>query len=319
VRGSKIFVLAAGLLLSAAVCAWLWHNWSGAIRADRFASPDRIIAGALQNPSDIVHFNGRYVTTELLNNRLATFRGHALRDLRRFDPAKVGQAFASPHFLATTPWHTLLVSNGWGSSIIEIRQLDGSGWTEFRGIGKKFNAPHGICVDRDGWIYVGDSLNSRLVRFRDMQGKDWQVFRDVDKRISYIRQLVCRDGAVWISNSYERREGLNPGKGANILRLDDFSSGRVVEVAAFPHGNITGIAPLSSRYLLVGLWGRHKRLGLADTRSGKVEVIQASRSRLGVPYGIYYDSVNDDVLVAYFGNLKDNGVHNRGGIAVFDF
>lgn len=269
----------------------------------------------LQHPTDIVKFKGRYVATELYNDRLAIFDDLQLRNLEYFEPARINRKFSAPHFLAITPRDTLLISNGWGDSIVEIENLEGRGWKEFNGIDKKFSAPHGLCVDNAGWIYVGDSLNSRLVRFRDIQGRDWQVFADLDRQISYIRQLVCRDGVVWVSNSYENRPGLNPGQGGTVLAITDFSSGRAATVFSFEKANITGVLPINDNDLLVGLWGIRRQLLLFDIKGQTAKVFK--RSELGTPYGMHFDNAASQVLVAHIGKLADRDRENIGGIAVY--
>lgn len=307
----KLTTATALILVAAATVLWLLHE-----PAPDFREPAAAIRHpGLSQPGDIVRFQGRYVATELYNNRLAIFDDLDLGNLEHFDPHTVGGRFRAPHFLAVTPWGTLLISNGWGKSIVEIADLEGNGWKEFSGIDQKFRAPHGICVDADGWIYVGDSLNSRLVRFRDMDGGGWEVFRDVDARISYIRELVCRNGAVWASNSYENRPGLNPGQGSNLLKITDFASGRVDVVAEFPDTNATGLLPIDDNTALVGLWSRYRRLALVDTRASSTEVLP--RLHLGTPYGTYLDEDSQRILVTYIGKLSAEERQRIGGIAVY--
>jgi hypothetical protein len=281
-----------------------------------FASPSAVIADpGLAHPADVVRFKGHYVAAELYGNRLAVFDDLDLADLRYFDPASIGQKFKAPHYLAVTPWDTLLISNGWGTSIVEIADLDGSGWKEFSGVGRSFRAPHGICVDESGLIYVADSLNSRLVRFSDLDGSDWQVFDDVDRQVSYVRELVCEAGAVWLANSYEGRPGLNPGRGSNILRITDFNSGAAESVFEFADVNITAALPLDRTTILVGLWGTQRRLALVDT--GQSSAHLRDRLHIGVPYGTYLDRTAREILVAHFGRLSSEPGFNRGGIAVY--
>jgi hypothetical protein len=311
----KRWLQAAAAAVLAALVAWLlWPANAGQVGPDDFVEPRQTLRQGMQSIGDVVRFQGRYVAADLLANRLVVFDDLALDEPRYFEPASIGQRLYAPHFLAVSPRGTLLISEGWGTSIVEIGDLDGGGWRRFYGKGLRLNAPHGICVDRDGWIYVGDSLNSRLVRFRDMDGTDWQVFADVDKRIAYIRQLRCEDGAVWAANSYENRPGLNPGKGANILKIADFASGRVEEVARIADASITGFAPLGGGHLLVSLWGPHRRLGFGDLATGKITVIPGSALALGIPYGIYRDPNSAALLVAYLGT---SDTAHDGGIAVF--
>jgi hypothetical protein len=303
---------AAGLILLLAVSVWMYFYQS----SPNFREPAMTIIDArLSQPSDIARFQGRYVVGELYNNRLVIFDDLSLSGLEYFDPRDIGEHFSAPHFLEVTPWNTLLISNGWGGSIVEIEDLQGKGWKEFSGVGKKFRAPHGICVDNEGWIYVGDSLNSRLVRFRDMDGSDWEVFADVEARISYTRELVCRDGVVWVSNSYENRPGLNPGEGSNLLKIVDFSSGRTEVVAEFPDVNATGVLPINDASVVVGLWGLWRRLALVDTRTGSSNRLQ--RLGIGTPYGTYFDQATGQALVAYFGRLSEEERDQVGGIVVY--
>ena len=157
----------------------------------------KVNRGNLENPADIVRFQGKLVVAELFSNRLAILDSIDDPDPVYFDPTDIGKSFKAPHHLAVSSAGTLLISNGWGSSIVEISDLRGNGWREFSGVGQQFQAPHGICVDLDGWIYVGDSLNFRIVRFKDFDGTDWQEFSDLDKKIGYARQLLCTEEGVW--------------------------------------------------------------------------------------------------------------------------
>lgn len=307
----KILTATGLILLTAMSVLRLFHEPVPDFRKPALTITDP----GLRQPTDIVRFKGRYVVSELYNNRLAIFDDLDLGNLGHFDPASVGGRFKSPHFLAVTPWDTLLISNGWGKSIVEITDLDGNGWKEFSGIDRSFNAPHGICVDDNGWIYVGDSLNSRLVRFRDMDGGDWEVFEDVDARISYIRELACRNGEIWASNSYENRPGLNPGEGSNLLKITDFASGQVEVVASFPDANATGMLPIDNDAVLMGLWGMQRRLALVDTRGPSTEVFP--RLDLGTPYGTYRDEQARRIIVTYIGKLSAQERQEIGGIAVY--
>ena len=266
----------------------------------------------IHKPTDILRFKSYYVSTELQTNKLAIFDSLDLKNIRHFNPKLIDKRFKAPHYLAISPNGHLLVSNGWGRSIVEIEDIDGSGWKEFNGLaGSEFKAPHGICVDEDGWIYVGDSLNSRLVRFKDMQGSSWQVFKDVDRKIAYSRQLVYKNGAIWISNSYESREGLNPGQGANVLRIDNFSTGKVQIVYEAEDTNITGILPLDD-ILLVARWSNYNDIVAVDLKSWESLPIENSHNKIGVPYGLFEDKNENRIIAAYFGSFKTNS----GGFAV---
>ncbi|RTZ99752.1 MAG: hypothetical protein DSY89_07825 [Deltaproteobacteria bacterium] len=267
---------------------------------------DTIVSAAgLHKPIHILRFKNHYVTTELDEDKLAIFDSLDLSRVSYFDPVTIHRHFKAPHFMAISPRGHLLITNGWGDSIVKIEDIDGSGWQEFGGLpGSEFNAPHGICVDDDGWIYVGDSRNSRIVRFKDMKGSSWQVFKDVDRVIAYARQVICKNGSVWVANTYESIEGLNPGRGANVLRIDDFNSGKVHIIHTEKKTPITGILPLKDS-LLVARWGRKKNIAAIDFKTGKLFPIKKSHNRLGVPYGIFKDRGNR-IITAYFGSLKTN-------------
>ncbi len=265
----------------------------------------------LEKPLDLLVFKGRYVAAEMESGRLAIFDDLSFADFRHFDPSDIGQYFNEPHFLSPSPWGTLLISNGTGMSIVEITDLDGTGWREFSGVEIPFNSPHGSCIDDKGWIYVGDSLNSRIVRFRDMDGSGWEIFGDIDRRVAYSRQLVWHDGALWVSNSYEQRPGLNPGKGANVLRISDFSSGKseIVWQDERNNVNITGILPLDDQ-LFVSVWGDFQWIIRVDLKTGTFTEVEGSNNSLGIPYGLYRDQLSGSIIAAYFGNYADN----KGGL-----
>ncbi len=260
----------------------------------------------LWNPTDIVRFRGKYVAAELYRNRLAIFDDLSFSGLKHFDPQTVGRQFAAPHYLSVTPRDTLLISNGWGNSIVEIADLDGGSWKEFSGNDKKFDAPHGVCADKNGWIYVGDSRNARLVRFRDMGGQDFQEFAHVEKKIGYIRQLACADDAVWVANSYED----NSGRGGNILRISDFASGRVQAFAETPDTNTTAVLPLPAGVLWAE-WSGGMRLRFANWDARRPQPLSPA-TNLGVPYAFFHEPRERRVLVAHFGSL--DGHSQRGGI-----
>ena len=64
-----------------------------------------------------------------------------LKNIRHFNPKLIDKRFKAPHYLAISPNGHLLVSNGWGRSIVEIEDIDGSGWKEFNGLaGSEFKA-----------------------------------------------------------------------------------------------------------------------------------------------------------------------------------
>lgn len=306
-KKTHIFILVTLLLLTG--YGYLWGSYF--FEENRFRISLRITSTGLDKPSSVTRFKGHYVATELKANRLALSEDLSFTNISYFDPAVVGKTFSSPHFLAVTPWDTLLISNGWGKSIVEIADLDGSGWKEFHGDTKGFNAPHGLCVDSNGWIYVGDSLHSRLVRFKDMEGGNFQEFADHDRLIAYTRQLVCKGGTVWVSNSYEPRKGLNRGVGANVLRIEDFASGRAEVIYSNPSTNITGILPLETS-LLVAEWTTLQQIVDVDLLNGENRTIPGSRCALGAPYGLFEEE-DGSFLAAYFGDFE----MNRGGLALY--
>ncbi len=271
----------------------------------------------LYNPADIIQFKGKYVATEVIKNRLAIFDDFSFSDIKHFDPKTIGKEFNGPHFLAISPGGTLLISDGWGSGIIEIEELDGKGWTYFSGIDRHFNAPHGICVDKDGWIYVGDSLNSRLVRFKNMDGDGWQVFEDKEKKIGYIREMVFYDNAVWITNSYEKIPGINIGEGANILKIDNFESGITKEIIAIRDTNLTGLI-LHKDTVIFGAWSGSYSLLSGSVMDGTYKEVADSTLGFGIPYGIFCLPDGNDCAVAYLGSVKRSDTKkNRGGIVIF--
>ncbi|MBF0238942.1 MAG: hypothetical protein HQM12_14655 [SAR324 cluster bacterium] len=262
----------------------------------------------LFNPGDIIWFQGKFVATELMHNQLAIFDDLQFTNLRHFDPQSIGQKFYNPHFMAISPWNTLLLSDGWGSAIVEIKDLEGNGWKTFDGPDHSMHGPHGICVAQDGWIYVADSKKSRIVRFRDMDGKDWQVFADHQHKISYARQLICDEDGIWIANSYENLPGLNQGQGANILKISNFESGMTEEIFSLPYTNITGMLRIGNQFiwgewimgqrLVTGQLGHHITLELVPAQS------------LGVPYGMRFFPEQNLWLGTYFGSWdwqKDKG------------
>jgi hypothetical protein len=259
----------------------------------------------LINPLHIIIFNGKYVATEMETERLAIFDDLSFTNIYHFDPSDIGQEFQHPHFLSVSPWGSLLITNGTGTTIVEITDLDGNGWREFGGLDIPFNSPHGICIDDEGWIYVGDSLNSRIVRFRDMDGNGWEVFADLDRRVAYARQMVWYKGALWVSNSYEDRPGLNTGTGANVLRIGDFSSGKSEILFERKDTNITGILPLDNG-LFVGLWGDVDSIVRVDLNTGKITEVKGSHNSLGIPYGIFQDPSSGSIISAYFGDFEAN-------------
>lgn len=270
----------------------------------------------LQNPTDTAQLDDCFLATDLFGNRLSTSSNAPFANARWLAPAG-DKPFAAPHFLYVTPRGTVLISDGWGRRIHELDSCEPRAhWKSFDGKEPHFNSPHGMCEDNEGWIYVADSLNSRIVRFRDMSGKDWQVFPDVDKRVAYVRQLVCADGSLWAANSYVDRPGLNPSDApgvtsGSVLRIDDFGSGITDVVATFSTGT-TGLA-VTPTTIYVGL--RSNEIVGIDRKTGAQATLPGSKNQLGVPYGMKI--LGHELVVAYYGDLKENGATNRGGLARF--
>ena len=292
--------------------------WSCTGEESARTSPWRVVThDALVAPSDIEWFDGGLVFTSIIDDVIVFADSLEFESVATINAGE-DERWRSPHHLAVSPWGTLLFSEGWGSGIVELTGDADVPWRKFEGIGVRMRAPHGICIDEQGWIYVGDSLNSRLLRFRDMSGGQFEVFADHDRHVSYIRQLVCTPEGVWISNSYERREGLNPGDGGNILLLEDFDSGEVREMFHVRDANLTGVLPLADGRILFGMWGQRRRLALTDPEVGGYTFVDEIDHGLGIPYSIRRAPDTGDILVAYIGTLRGDGntAANPGGILV---
>ena len=259
------------------------------------------------------------MVTELYNNRLAILDSPTDQNPTYFDPTNIGKSFSSPHYLAVTPSNTLLITNGWGNSIVEVRDLEGNGWREFRGKTPMFSAPHGVCVGNDEKIYVADSLNSRIVRFDDMDGNGWQVFPDIAHKVAYGRQLHCEKGQIWISNSYEDRKELNPGKGGSILLMENFESGEITTKFQKPDSNLTAVLPLENE-VLIGLWGAYNQIISASTTTKVFIQLWGLDPTLGTPYSLQrFDHTGEFRYgAAMIGKLDPMPDEQTGGIVFFN-
>jgi hypothetical protein len=154
------------------------------------------------------------------------------------------------------------------------------------------------------------------VRYRPLDTNPAEVFADHKKLVSYGRQLVCEKDGLWLSNSYEDREGLNPGRGSNVLHINDFTSGEATVVADFPEVNMTGLVRLNRQWLVVGLWGARNQLALVSTNgSAIVKPIQPINDLPGPPYGLYFDEDRSELLATYIGSIHDRA--HPGGLAVY--
>jgi len=143
-----------------------------------------------------------------------------------------------------------------------------------------------------------------------MQGSSWEVFKDINNQISYSRQLVCKNDAIWISNSYERRKGLNIGQGSNVLKIKDFSSGKVQVMYEEKSFNITGILPLNN-ILLVAYWVNNNIIAV-NLKTNKITLVEGSQNKLGIPYGFFENKDTGQIIATYFGDFHTN----IGGLAI---
>jgi len=312
------FQVAAGLLIIGLAVAFsaAYLSW--------FERPPDLMVNAvyeerLEHPAHIVRIGDQYLATELFTNRIMmanTVAFDSAEPISLSDGEKLLQ-LASPHFLQAIDDRQVLISEGWGSGVIVADVLSGSSRRYTGPSDRALNAPHGICQRRgDSWIYVADSLNSRLLRFENTSNIKWEIFPDTEKMVSYGRQLLCLADGVWLSNSYEDREGLNSGAGSNILRISEFTSGRSEVIASFPNVNLTGLEVINDRWIIVGLWGDQNRLLMIDARGHYSPVsIDSPEGIPGPPYGLFYDKKFGQLLVAFTGNIHDQS-HN-GAIVVY--
>lgn len=237
------------------------------------------------HPTHAIEWNGKIIATELLADRLAVMN-------KDWVVESYIENIDSPHFLAIAPNGALLVSEGWGSNIVSIDDLEGNGLLRLGG----FHAPHGVTYC-NGYIYIADSLNGRLVRVSDIQGANWDVFADYDHLVAYGRQLDCYDGVVYVANSYEPRPGLNPGQGGNVLRIANWDSGLVEEIVAKPF-SLNGL--MGSWFTS---WGEDWSIYYGFRKF-------IERSGYGVPYGI--SIIQGRTVVSHFGDFENN----KGGFLI---
>jgi|TARA_Y100000294_G_scaffold177778_1_gene204807 hypothetical protein len=297
------------------IMSWLWQTRS---TAPSLGEPT-VYTGALTHPAQVIRVGDDYLGGELFSNDIVLsespgFDPHRRLVLREKDKALT---LGSPHFFEVLDPKRVLVSEGWGSNIALI-DMDSGEVRRFgdRG-GRGLNSPHGICHDAgSGWAYVADSLHSRLLRYRPGDGGPAEVFADHKKLVSYGRQLLCDEDGLWLSNSYEDREGLNPGEGSNVLHINDFASGEATVIASLPEVNMTGLARLNQRWLVVGLWGAHNRLALVSSDgSWPVMLMDPITALPGPPYGLFFDRERSELLATYIGSIHDRA--HPGGLAVY--
>ena len=280
-----------------------------------------VYAGQLTHPAHVIRVGDEYLGGELFSNdlvlsespRFESFRRMILRENIKDKMVTLG----SPHFFEPLGPKRVLVSEGWGSNIALIDMESGAVSRFGDGQGRGLNSPHGICLDAShGWVYVADSLHSRLVRYKPGDTDPAEIFADHKNLVSYGRQLLCDEDGLWLSNSYEDREGLNPGRGSNVLHINDFESGEATVVADFPEVNMTGLARLNQEWLVVGLWGAHNQLALVSTNgSSSVALIDPIAALPGPPYGLFFDAERSELLATYIGSIHDRA--HPGGLVVY--
>ena len=86
-------------------------------------------------------------------------------------------------------------------------------------------------------------------------------------------------------------------------------------VFTFPDTNITALVPIGGPDLLVGEWGAGRRLVRVNTRDSSATILP--RLELGTPYGTYFDTESESILVTYIGALSKEETVKVGGIAAF--
>tara|TARA_Y100001934_G_scaffold279020_1_gene381716 strand:+ start:1837 stop:2769 length:933 start_codon:yes stop_codon:yes gene_type:complete len=304
-------------IVVALITGWWWQT-DGAVPS---LGEPVVYTGALTHPAQVIRVGDAYLGGELFSNDLVLseslgFEPHQRMVLRENNKDEV-VTLESPHFFEPLGPDRVLVSEGWGSNIalIDLESGEVSRFGDDQGRG--LYAPHGICLDiSSGWVYVADSLHSRLVRYRPRETGPAEIFADHRKLVSYGRQLICDEDGLWLSNSYEEREGLNPGRGSNVLHINDFTSGEATVVADFPEVNMTGLARLNRQWLVVGLWGTHNQLVLVPTNRGSSTVpIDPIAALPGPPYGLFFDRERSELLATYIGAIHDRT--HPGGLAVY--
>ena len=314
---SRSWVVGAITAFVALMASWWWQT-DGAVPS---LGEPVVYTGSLTHPAQVIRIGDMHLGGELFSNDLVlsespefkTQERLVLRDKKSHSVVTLG----SPHFLEAFDTNRVLVSEGWGSNIALIDMESGEVSRFGDRQGRGFNAPHGVCLDASsGWVYVTDSLNSRLVRYQPGDAGPAEVFADHKKLVSYGRQLLCDEDGLWLSNSYEDREGLNPGRGSNVLHINDFTSGEATVVADFPEVNMTGLVRLNRQWLVVALWGAHNQLALVSTNpSSSVVLIDPIAALPGPPYGLFFDRERSELLATYIGSIHDRA--HPGGLVVY--
>ena len=272
----------------------------------------------LKHPSQVIRIGNNYIAGELFSNDLILSKDLEFKSSNRLVLKENGEItnLASPHFFFALNDNTVLVSEGWGSSVTSVNLKNGT-VNRFRNKdGIQLKGPHGLCIDNEGWIYIADSMNSRLVRYKLDKPGPAEIFSDIFERIAYGRQLVCDSDGLWLSNSYERINGLNQGKGSNILHIKNFQSGIADIVASFPETNMTGLSVINKRWIIAGLWGQKNQLVLVDKYKFSDPVFIDQIINLpGPPYGIFYDKSQLEIIVSYPGDIHSRS--HKGAITSY--
>ncbi len=268
--------------------------------------------GHLQHPTDAIVIGGELWVTELYRNRLVRLDRETDGQFAAGAPTVFAEGIKAPHFLAIDSRH-LYASEGWGRAVVRVDPQLAVVVSTVE-TGTTLNAPHGLCV-ADGRIHIADSLNSRLVRV-GLDGGAAEVFGDEDRRVGYVRQLLCTDRGLFLANTYERREGINPGEGSNILLVEDFENGKVREIAAYRGTGTTGLALATNRYLVVSLWHAGRILVYdLEAPDDDPRTLEIPDGPTGPPYGLYYDEHERRLYASFMGDIFEHRHH--GGIAVY--
>lgn len=271
-----------------------------------------VYSGSFFSPTQVVHSNHGWLLAQAYTKTVSKTDSLEHQAQPLFENKKLN----SPHFIATTD-NGLFVSEGWGKQVqfFDFKKglLDPPITQDL-----DLNGPHGICVDHIGWLYIADSINSRLLRVHTQTGES-QVFKDHQKKIAYGRQLLCEKNEVWLSNSYENKFQLNPGKGSNVLKISDFESGNVEVVVEYPDTNMTGIQVINNSKLLIGRWSGKYDIVIYDLKTRKEQgKLYTYDKLLGAPYGMSKDSKNRKLYIAFLGSLDKSKKH-QGGIIEYSY
>ena len=314
----SIFWIVGAMTAVAGLMASWWWQTSEAVPS---LGEPVLYTGSLTHPAHVIRVGDEYLSGELFSNDLVLSESPGFEPYRRIvlrekDKDKI-VTLGSPHFFDALTPNRVLVSEGWGSDIalIDLESGEVSRFGDYQGRGLR--APHGVCLDSSsGWVYVADSLHSRLVRYQPGDTGPAEIFADHKKLVSYGRQLLCGKDGLWLSNSYEDRKGLNPGRGSNVLHINNFASGEATVVADFPEVNMTGLARLNRQWLVVGLWGAHNQLALVSTDGSlPFTPIDPIAALPGPPYGLFFDEKRSELLATYIGSIHDRA--HPGGLAVY--